>query len=108
MLLFELDTGLYDICNPVTRQWTELQQLPGGCTHEYALYFHQSSGEYRFLCRSCHFFDHVSEYYITSTGATEPQLLTSAWDVNEALNKMIWSIGGYYDYVTPVAVQDHL
>ncbi|GJN21563.1 hypothetical protein PR202_gb09050 [Eleusine coracana subsp. coracana] len=107
VFLFRLDTR-YAICNPVTRQWTELPQLPKRCMFEYGLYFHRPSGEFRFLCRSGYFANDVTEYYITSTGATEPRLVISTGDVDEAANKMIRWIGNCTDHLTHVVLQDRL
>ncbi|CAL4901749.1 unnamed protein product [Urochloa decumbens] len=44
--------GTFIVCNPTTRQWTNLPALTHQCSAAYAcgFYFHASSGEYRLLC----------------------------------------------------------
>ncbi|RLM99558.1 hypothetical protein C2845_PM06G04260 [Panicum miliaceum] len=53
LLVLQQRPGLYIICNPVTRQWTNLPVLaPEPCFTAFpcGFYFHSSSGEYRLLC----------------------------------------------------------
>ncbi|CAN6185741.1 unnamed protein product [Urochloa humidicola] len=72
VLLFKKDTGLYLLCNPVTRQWAQLRLPAEYCRErdpEYAFYFHQPSGEFRLLCCSLK----RKIWYIISTGAAEPR-----------------------------------
>ncbi|CAN6219856.1 unnamed protein product [Urochloa humidicola] len=70
VLLFKKDTGLYLLCNPVTRQWAQLRLPAEYCRErdpEYAFYFHQPSGEFRLLFSSLK----RKIWYIVSTGAAE-------------------------------------
>ncbi|KAM3253626.1 hypothetical protein ACQJBY_047613 [Aegilops geniculata] len=92
LLVLRQSCDLFVICNPATRQWTNLPEL---CPQSYCLvfecgfYFHTSSGEYRLLC---HAIEKEEEeftnsnfkpetrgcYYILSAGAILPRRLGSA------------------------------
>uniref|UniRef100_A0A0E0DV33 F-box associated beta-propeller type 1 domain-containing protein n=1 Tax=Oryza meridionalis TaxID=40149 RepID=A0A0E0DV33_9ORYZ len=51
-LLVEQDHGLYVVCNPMTRQWTNLPPLLAEGAMPCGFYHHVPSGEYRLLCRA--------------------------------------------------------
>ncbi|RLN35773.1 F-box protein [Panicum miliaceum] len=81
LLVFEQRPGLYAVCNPVTRQWTNLPVLaPDPCFIAFTcgFYFH---GEYRLLCHgkeaspSSGWKDY---YYVLAAGATRPRRLSRA------------------------------
>ncbi|CAN6336662.1 unnamed protein product [Urochloa humidicola] len=84
LLVFQQRPGLYAICNPITRQWTNLPVLaPDPCFTAFpcGFYFHGSSGEYRLLCHG----DEASPspgwkdyYYVLAAGATRPRRLSRA------------------------------
>ncbi|TVU32622.1 hypothetical protein EJB05_24360, partial [Eragrostis curvula] len=48
LLLLYLSNGRFSICNPITRQWTELPTSLT-CVKVVGMYMHSSSGEYRVL-----------------------------------------------------------
>ncbi|KAG2636954.1 F-box protein At5g49610-like [Panicum virgatum] len=86
LLVFEQRPDLYVVCNPVTRQWTNLPVLaPDPCftTFPCGFYFHGLSGEYRLLCHGFYFHG-LSEsewkdyYYVLAAGATRPRRLSRA------------------------------
>ncbi|KAK3118847.1 hypothetical protein QOZ80_9BG0709340 [Eleusine coracana subsp. coracana] len=106
VFLFELANRQYAICNPVTRQWTELPQPPKRGSFACCLYFHRSPDEHRLLCGSGYYPGKDTEYYIISTGATEPRILIRNGD--ETTNEMIKWICLSSDYITPVVLRDRL
>ncbi|CAL4909781.1 unnamed protein product [Urochloa decumbens] len=82
LLVFEQRPGLYAVCNPVTRQWTNLPVLaPDPCFTAFAcgFYFHGSSGEYRLLCHGEEAASGWKDYYyVLAAGATRPRRLSRA------------------------------
>jgi hypothetical protein len=57
LLLLEQSRGLYIVCNPITRQWTDLPALPlqppyVDTAFACGFYAHGPSGEYRLLCHA--------------------------------------------------------
>ncbi|CAL4909602.1 unnamed protein product [Urochloa decumbens] len=74
--------GTFIVCNPITRQWTNLPALAHQCSAAYAcgFYFHASSGEYRLLCHGVEGADGNSShyYYILSAGSARPRRLACA------------------------------
>jgi hypothetical protein len=71
LLVFQQRPGLYIVCNPVTRQWTNLPVLaPEPCFTAFpcGFYLHKFSGEYRLLCHG----------QLKSSG--EYRLLSSEWN----------------------------
>ncbi|KAL6610691.1 hypothetical protein ACP70R_040660 [Stipagrostis hirtigluma subsp. patula] len=86
LLLWQPD-ALYTVCNPATRQWTNLPELtPDLCCSAVhcGFYFHSSSGEYRLLCEGTpreeleagtSFSDTNRYYYVLSAGGTQPRRL---------------------------------
>ncbi|KAJ1258230.1 hypothetical protein BS78_10G059100 [Paspalum vaginatum] len=87
LLVLEQRIGLYIVCNPTTRHWTNLLVLaPRPCYIAYpcGFYYHSSSGEYRLLChgkeaapsrRWQHYCydDDEYYYYILSAGSALPR-----------------------------------
>ncbi|CAN6341059.1 unnamed protein product [Urochloa humidicola] len=82
LLVFEQRPGLYAVCNPVTRQWTNLPVLaPDPCFTAFpcGFYFHGSSGEYRLLCHGNEASSGWKDYYyVLAAGATRPRRLSRA------------------------------
>ncbi|XP_062179523.1 F-box protein At5g49610-like [Phragmites australis] len=92
LLVLRQRPGLYIICNPITRQWTNLPVLtPEPCFTAFpcGFYFHSSSGEYRLLCHgvakdedeamgTVYIWYMKHDYYILSAGGTLPRLLGRA------------------------------
>ncbi|TVU14806.1 hypothetical protein EJB05_38299, partial [Eragrostis curvula] len=80
----QLRQGLYIVCNPTTRQWTNLPVLaPSPCSAAFAcgFYFHGPSGEYRLLCHGVDVDDHdgwKDHHYTLSAGAAAPRRLARA------------------------------
>ncbi|TVU20113.1 hypothetical protein EJB05_36306, partial [Eragrostis curvula] len=81
LLVVQQRPGFYIVCNPMTRQWTNLPVLACVTAFPCGFYLHGPSGEYRLLCHGV-----VEEeageckdyYYILSAGATEPRRLARA------------------------------
>ncbi|RLN28608.1 F-box protein [Panicum miliaceum] len=89
LLVLRQRAGLYIVCNPTTRQWTNLPVLarrPCSAAFPCGFYYHSPSGEYRLLC-------HAEEeeytaagcsssrkdyYYTLSAGSTLPRRLARA------------------------------
>ncbi|CAL4909778.1 unnamed protein product [Urochloa decumbens] len=76
LLLLQQRAGLFVICNPITRQWTNLPP----CRHAFAcgFYLHGSSGEYRLLCHGIEeeegsIFDSDRHHYVLSVGGALPR-----------------------------------
>ncbi|TVU20120.1 hypothetical protein EJB05_36313, partial [Eragrostis curvula] len=92
LLVLMQRSGLYIICNPTTRQWTNFPVLaPEPCSDASVcgFYFHSSSGEYRLRCHGAEKdHDSVSDgrrrnrcyYYILSAGGTLPRRIGRAPD----------------------------
>ncbi|CAN6336661.1 unnamed protein product [Urochloa humidicola] len=96
LLVLQQREGLYVVCNPTTRQWTNLPVLAPRPSRG-GFYRHGPSGEYRLLC---HAEEHGSSewkdyYYTLSAGAALPRRLAPA----PADRDGRWRIG----YETPVA-----
>ncbi|RLN29026.1 hypothetical protein C2845_PM05G27650 [Panicum miliaceum] len=85
--------GIYIVCNPITRQWTNLPVLaPEPCFNTFAcgFYLHASSGEYRLLCHGVEeeeeearitggsIWNRKRHYYGLSPGGTLPRRLGRA------------------------------
>lgn len=98
LLLFEQRRGLYLICNPLTRQWTNLPLMaPSPCSTASAsgFYLHRPTGEYRLLCLGKEDGGSAA-HYVLSTGESstdEPRRLAPST-----------AVGGYkHFYEDPVA-----
>ncbi|XBI77994.1 hypothetical protein VPH35_087766 [Triticum aestivum] len=91
LLVLAQHHGFFVICNPTTRQWTNLPELgqQSYCAvFECGFYFHSFSGEYRLLCHAVEIapeeynnrFDPDTKryYYILSAGAILPRRLGRA------------------------------
>ncbi|OEL14412.1 hypothetical protein BAE44_0024569 [Dichanthelium oligosanthes] len=107
VLLFNVDDGLYLLCNPITRQWAELPRLPDDYRKEldteYAFYLHQPSGEFRLLCCSLR----RRVWYIVSTGgAAEPRHLKASAADPTLVTRFICSL--FMTTTTPVALHGNL
>lgn len=102
LLLLRQDPGLYLVCNPATRRWTDLPRLtPSPCSWAVAsgFYFHRPSGEYRLMCHGRT--PDGSAYYVLSAGGAEPHRLgVPAAPVPEG--------SGAFSYSTPVVHQGSL
>ena len=113
LLLLRQSCDLFVVCNPVTRQWTNLPELgrQSYCSvFECGFYFHTSSGEYRLLCNTIekekeeftnsNFKPETRRrYYVLSAGAILPhQLGPAPSDPSGRLPK----------YEGPVAHRGHL
>ncbi|XP_004963550.1 F-box protein At3g07870 [Setaria italica] len=86
LLVLQQRPGLYVVCNPTTRQWTNLPVLapqPCAAAFQCGFYHHRPSGEYRLLChaeehREPGSSDWKDYYYTLSAGSTLPRRLARA------------------------------
>ncbi|CAL4895119.1 unnamed protein product [Urochloa decumbens] len=86
LLVLQQRPGLYVVCNPTTRQWTNLPVLaprPCAAASPCGFYRHGPSGEYRLLCHAEEHREPGSSewkdyYYTLSAGAALPRRLAPA------------------------------
>ena len=118
-LLLLLNGGLADggeqylVCNPVTRQWTDLPRLRlsryvlavGFQQRGSGFYFHEPSGEYRLLCHLTFTVWRLATYYcIMSTGADEPRRLSvQATPIDNNAPDLLFN-----NLMTPAVLHGHL
>jgi len=80
LLVLSARPGLFVVCNPTTRQWTDLPALrpePRGFTaFACGFYLHGGSGEYRLLCHIA--YRRKRYYYVLSAGGAQARRLGRA------------------------------
>lgn len=112
LLLFRRDVGEYLVCNPATRQWTDLPRLNKDGVHgfvhrESGFYFHQPSGEYRLMCY-CSIMN-GAVYYVLTAGADEPRRLNVQ---GSRMHNTIAALPGHSSFhfanLTPAALDGQL
>ncbi|XBI89348.1 hypothetical protein VPH35_027171 [Triticum aestivum] len=83
LLLLRQNRQQYLICNPATRQWSDLPRL----SPDSGFYFHVPSGEYRLLCHISYGSTGRAPYYcVFSAGADEPRRLSvKATDIEQTI-----------------------
>ncbi|TVU23153.1 hypothetical protein EJB05_30239, partial [Eragrostis curvula] len=111
VLLLRRGEGQYLLCNPLTKKWADLPSLPripqrDKIIHdkEYAFYFHQSSNEYRLLCRR----DLLAKgtWCILSTGQSQPRYIDTQTAEAAGITELVPCLRE--TVTTPVSLHGHL